>query len=155
MFFFLDCSTKIKTTDDGHFQALFFTNASMQASMKNWPDMLFIDSTYKLFNLGFTLYLIMVQTGSGRGEIVGVSILASETYDVMKWVAETFKEFNPKACLNTKSVMTDKDLTERAAFKKAFPSAQFLLCLFHTTKTFDRHLKKLPLTREERAYGFR
>ncbi|CAG5090795.1 Protein of unknown function [Cotesia congregata] len=113
------CSTKIKVTDDGNFQALFFTNTAMQNSMKNWPEMLFIDGTYKLFNLGFTLYLIMIQTGSGRGEIVGAAILASETSDVMKWVAETFKEFNREASAQTKTIMTDKDLTERSAFAES------------------------------------
>lgn len=100
------------------------------------------------------LYLIVVQNGSGRGEIAGAAIVTTESADNLKWIAKTFRDTNYEACKKTQCIMTDKDLTERAAFKEIFPDAKFLLCLYHTLKTFDRKLKKLNLTRDERSNCF-
>lgn len=51
--------------------------------------------------------------------------------------------------------MTDKDLTERQAFAKVFPKAQFSLCLFHTLKTFDRKLKSMKISKDEKCVSFK
>ncbi|XP_057328937.1 uncharacterized protein LOC130669843 [Microplitis mediator] len=126
----------------------------MKKSMTNWPEMLFIDGTYKLFNLGCALYLIMIQNGSRRGEIVAEAIVTSETAENIKWIARNFRELNEEACKKTTCIMTDKDLTERRAFAEVFPDTRFLLCLFHTLKTFDRQLKRMKLSKEERLGSF-
>lgn len=131
------------------------TNSDMQKSVTNWPEILFVDGTYKLFNLRYTLYLLLVQNGNGRGEIGGVAITASETAHVLEWIAKTFRENNSKACQNTKCIMTDKDLTERKAFEAVFPGIKFLLCLLHTLKSFDKQLKVLKLDHEERCRCFK
>ncbi|XP_074108513.1 zinc finger SWIM domain-containing protein 3-like [Cotesia typhae] len=139
------CITKVKASDRNEFEALFFTNSDMQKSVTNWPEILFVDGTYKLFNLRYTLYLLIIQNGNGRGEIGGVAITASETAHVLEWIAKTFRENNSKACQNTKCIMTDKGLTERKAFEAVFPGIKCLLCLFHTLKSFDKHTEKSKL----------
>lgn len=36
--------------------------------------------------------------------------------------------------------MVDKDLLERHHLKKSFPESKFLICVFHTLKTFQREI---------------
>ncbi|KAH0534730.1 hypothetical protein KQX54_007414 [Cotesia glomerata] len=60
----------------------------------------------------------MVQTGNGRGEIVGAAIIKNEDASTLQWVAKCFKQENSNACSKIRCFMSDKDLNERNAFIK-------------------------------------
>lgn len=83
------------------------------------------------------MFVIVFSLGST--EIVGVSLLAREDKESVRWLIGAFKENNgewPK----TRVILNDKEFTERVVFTDLFPSAQLEICLFHTFKTFRREV---------------
>lgn len=121
----------------------------MLRAMDAWPEIIFLDGTYKLFNLKFTLVLLQALSGTGRAEIVGVAIIPSEDRLTLTWIANMFKKHHGDSCSKMKCMMTDKDLTERNAFKEVYPGVIFYLCIFHTLKTFKKVVKNVKLDKEQ------
>ncbi|XP_044596136.1 uncharacterized protein LOC123273042 isoform X2 [Cotesia glomerata] len=146
------CSIHVLQEEEtNQFKGIYFCNDDMKKSMEAYPEMIFMDGTYKLFKLNFILFLLMVQTGNGRGEIVGAAVIKNEDAGTLEWVARCFKHENSNACSRIRCFMSDKDLNERNAFIKVFPrNIKFYLCLFHTLRTFERNIKKMSLENEEK-----
>ena len=101
--------------------------------------MIMLDATYKLLDLRMPLYLLLAIDGDGSSEIVGLFILAEEMQSVIESAVNIFKRFNPR-WTDTKVIMSDKDFTERDAFKNCFPEASFNICLYHTLQSFRREI---------------
>lgn len=93
----------------------------------------------------------MIEDGNCAREIVAMCLLISEEKDNLLWFINTFKEKNSNFH-RTRTIMTDKDLTERCLLKAAFPNANLILCVFHTLKTFRREItcEKLGITQSQR-----
>lgn len=125
----------------------------MRAAMAAWPEIVFIDGTYSIFNLGYILILLQVQNSMGRSEIVGVAIIPTEKQNVLEWVAQTFKEENSTAIPRMECLMTDKDLTERNAFREAFPDVTLYLYIFHTLRSLNRKMVNLKLGEKKYYYN--
>ena len=108
--------------------------------------------TYKLLHLRMPLYLLLAIDGDGSSEIVGMFILTEETQSVIESDVSIFKRFNPR-WTDTKVIMSDKDFTERDAFKNCFPEASLNICLYHTLRSFRREItcEKLGITSAERC----
>ena len=113
--------------------------------------MLCVDSTYKLLELRFPVYIFLVEDGNGQSEIAAVFLLLEETEVSIKAMIGVFKQHNPE-WPSTRVLMADKDLTEREALASEFPSAKLLICLFHTFRTFRREvvMDKLGITAGQR-----
>ena len=77
----------------------------------------FIDGTYDIFRLKYTLVLIAIVDSNGNTEIVGVGILNSETDENFQWLIDTFKAINEEACAKLQCVMGDKDGVARKIVK--------------------------------------
>ena len=110
-----------------------------------------VDAFYKLLHLRVPLYLLMAVDGNGSSEIVGLFILAEETQSVIKSAVTIFKRFNSR-WTDTKVIMSDKDFTERDAFKNCFPEASLNIRLYHTLRSVRREItcEKLGITSAER-----
>ena len=54
-------------------------------------------------------------------------------------MAASFKSHNSNWS-QTKVIISDKDFTERMVFKKEFPDASLIICLFHTLRTLKREV---------------
>ncbi|XP_064463415.1 zinc finger SWIM domain-containing protein 3-like [Ornithodoros turicata] len=91
------------------------------------------------------------EDSNGEAEVVCASILMNETKTALEWMFAQFKELNP-AWEKTKSVMTNKDMLERDVIKQNFPSANVIICVFHTLRTFHREVNytKMGITASER-----
>lgn len=139
-----DCEVLVK---DKVFEGLFFVTAQMKNVMEAFPEFVGIDATYKLLDLRAPLYLAVVENSQGQTEIVASCILMHETKDNLQWFMDSFKEKHP-SWPKIKTVMADKDLTERDVVKQSFPQAKVLICLFHTQRTFNREIttEKLGIT---------
>lgn len=87
-------------------------------------------------------------SSTGRAEIVGVAFIAWEDQHTLTWIATMFKKHHGDSCSRIKSMMTDKDLTERNTFKMVFPEVVFYLCIFHNLKTFQKNVQKFKLKKE-------
>ncbi|CAH0729997.1 unnamed protein product, partial [Brenthis ino] len=127
-------------------------NEEMRKAMSKWSDIVFWDSTYRLLNNNFVLSLFHVEDSNGFTRTVGVGLLANEEAETFKWLLTCFREANPEACLKIRSIMTDKDPSERAALREIFPEVNLLICSFHVQQIFHRQITvgKRGVTSEEK-----
>lgn len=103
------------------------------------PKVLLVDATYKLTDLRMPVYLLMAIDGNGQGKIVMICLTALENERAITEMVQGFKANNPR-WTETKVMMSDKDFTERAVFRKEFPQAALHICLFHTMRSFRREV---------------
>ena len=124
----------------------------MKAAFHAYPELVCIDATYKLLDLGLPTYLMLVEDSNGQSEIVAVCLLVTEDANSMTWMVDTFKKYN----VNWKKirvVMADKDIGERDILKQSLPNASVLICLFHTLRSFRREVtcEKMGITPGQRT----
>lgn len=135
-----DCSDiQLLVDEDEVFKGLYFQDERMKKYLEAFPEMLFIDGTYCLVDLKTATYIIMIEDGCGFSEIVAVCLLVDEDEHSINFFIETFKTRNP-AWKKVQVVMSDKDKTERKIFKKHFPDAKLMICLFHVFQIFNREV---------------
>ena len=119
----------------------------MKQVFSAYPELLCIDATYKLLELRFPLYLMLVEDGNGSSEIAAAFLLLEETEASMVKVMDVFKK-NNTAWESVRVIMTDKDVTERYVLANCFPNASLLICLFHTFRSFrcEISVEKMGIT---------
>ena len=144
--------TDIVVDMDNNFKGLFFQDDYMEDIYAHFPEILLVDATYKLLDLRMPVYLLMCIDGDGLSEIVAMFIVAEETKDVIQASVDLFKKHNP-SWDKTKVIMSDKDFTERDAFKACFPTASLSICLYHTLRSFRREItcEKMGISSAERS----
>ena len=132
-------------------QAIYFQTKEMKDTFKSYPEILFIDATYKLNDLRMPLYVLLTVDGNGESEIVCLWIVQNEEKGLITSLLVEFKKHNYNWSL-TKCVMSDKDMTERNVIKEQLPQANLLICLFHTLRSFRREIScdKLGISQSER-----
>ncbi|XP_044596692.1 uncharacterized protein LOC123273352 [Cotesia glomerata] len=122
-------------------KGIFFSTQDMRSDLSKWPEIVFLDGTYKLTNNDITFMVFLVEDGNGRGQIAGAALLSTEERDVLEWMLNAFKTTNEEACKKIKCFMTDKDLLERDVLKTVFPMVPTYICGFHSIKIFERVVK--------------
>ena len=118
---------------------IYFQDVEMKQIFSAYPELICIDTTYKLLELRFPVYIMLVKDGNGQSEIVAVFLLMEETEQSIKSMVGIFKNHNPQ-WEATRVLMADKDMTERNVLAAEFPSAERLICLFHTFRSFHREV---------------
>ena len=123
----------------------------MKDIFSSYPEILFIDATYKLLEIRFPVYLLLIEDGNGQSEIVAVFLLLEENETSIKSMITFFKKYN-SMWPSVRVVMSDKDITERDVIATEFPNAQLLICLFHCFQSFRRQItvNKLGITPGQR-----
>jgi len=124
----------------------------MKEAFQAYPELIFLDATYKLLELGLPVYIMLCEDSNGQSEIIAVCFLVKEDADSMKWMVDAFKKHNVE-CKNTRVVMADKDISERDVIKQCLPSVAVLICLFHTLRSFRREVtcEKMGITSGQRT----
>lgn len=122
----------------------------MQDIFRMYPEILFIDGTYKLLNIDMTVVILLVEDGNGFSEVVGVGILLGEDKENYKWMLEEFRKNNEEASQKVECIMSDKDIKERGVLSEVFPGTPLHICRFHTLQIFNRYLLGKNLTNEVR-----
>ena len=123
----------------------------MKSMFMSYPEVLFIDATYKLNDLRMPLYVLMAIDGNGESEIVCLWIVQNEDRSTLTSLFVEFKKHNESSSL-IQCVMTDKDMTERDVIRQQLPQAGLVICLFHTLRTMRREIscEKLGISQSER-----
>ena len=118
----------VQVYSDKHsnFQGLFFQDKIMKEVFKAYPELLFVNDTYKPLNLGFPTFFILFEDSNGQSEISAVCLLVNEDGDSIKWMFDTFKQHNDR-WEAIRIVMADKDLKERDVIKWHLPNAVVLI----------------------------
>ena len=142
---------EVNVDNDKNFKGLFFQDPQMISCFQAYPELLCVDATYNLLNLGLPTYLFLGEDSNGQSEIVAVSLLISEDAEGITWMLEAFKKFNV-AWESTRVIIADKDIQERDVFKRCIPQAMILICLFHMLRSFRREItcEKMGITSGQR-----
>ena len=124
----------------------------MKESFTAFPELICIDATYKLLELGFPVYVMVCVDSNGQTEVVAASILVTENAQSIAWMMNTFKQHN-EAWKKIRVIMADKDISERDVIKSSIPDAAVLICLFHTLRSLRRELtcEKMGITAGQRT----
>ena len=76
----------------------FFQNQHiMKDAFQAYPELLCLDATYKLLELGLPVYLMLCEDSNGMSEIVCVCLLVSEDTNSITWMMEALKQHNAHA----------------------------------------------------------
>ena len=146
----LGACVEVFSDEDSNLKGLYFQDRQMVEVFQAYPELLCIDATYKLLNLGLPGYLFLCEDSNGQSEIVGVCLLVSEDAVSMKWMLSAFQKHNVK-WPDTRVIMADKDIKERDVIKEVFPDVAVLICLFHTLRTFWREITSDRITMGQRT----
>lgn len=139
---------------DGSLELLCFASKEMISLYHQYPEVLFLDGTYKVNKHGYPLYYFMVQDISGRGRGVFYAFVSAETGPVIDRMVEEFV----KAVGDTRKtscVIDDKDANEIAALQKWMPNTPVLLCTFHVLKNFKMEIAEQLITVDMKEDIFR
>ena len=90
----IGASVEVYSDEDKNFKGLFFQDSQMKQAFKAYPELIFIDATYKQLEVGLPTYLLLCEDPNGQSEIIGVCLLVSEDASSMKWMMDTFKKSN-------------------------------------------------------------
>ncbi|KAH7962502.1 hypothetical protein HPB52_016536 [Rhipicephalus sanguineus] len=107
-----NCTVRVLADESNDLKAIFFQDEGMKRSFSNYPEIIFIDATYKLLETRMSCFLIVVEDGNGESEIVAVGLFMTEDGETLKWFFEVFKALNSKWD-SIKVTMADKDIKER------------------------------------------
>lgn len=67
----------------------------MLKSLGAFPEMLFLDGTYKLLQLNLSGVVIIVEDANGCSEAVAFGFFVSDDNDTYNWFLNTFKKHSP------------------------------------------------------------
>lgn len=98
--------------------------------LKDFPEVLLMDCTYKTNKYNMPLLTITGVTALRRSFSIGMAFLGKETVEEFQWVLSHLRCLYQKTRLRTLyTVVTDCDLALINAISIVFPSIQHLLCL--------------------------
>ncbi|KAH8027311.1 hypothetical protein HPB51_004223 [Rhipicephalus microplus] len=130
-------ATVIPITDESQeLRLLYVQTCQMHRMFEEYPEVLFLDATYRTNKHRMPLFVFMVEDGVSSSHVVAYAFVASEQQHVVSKLLETFVKENVKTS-ETNVVIIDKDFTEIAAIRETFnskPAVQH--CQFHVMKAF-------------------
>ena len=74
LYFYIGECVEILVTEDT-FSGTYFQDKEMNEIFVSYPEVLCIDATYKLLELRFPVYLMLIEDGNGQSEISCTSCL--------------------------------------------------------------------------------
>lgn len=129
-------------TDQKEIDYLFFQTSEMRRKMDEYPEVLSMDTTYKLNKNNMHLVVMQVVDNHGNGRTVGYCFVRRETKDIIKDTVKCLLDSNPDAVKKTQTVIVDKDYKEIENLRKLMPHVEVHLCYTHVKRQFERHSVK-------------
>lgn len=147
----LGATDDVCADEDDTLRGLVFQDVCMKDYTRSFPEVLFVDATYKLLDIRLPIYLTLCEDSMGNSEVVSVAMLSVEDEASLPWMFETLCMRNPEMD-RMRVIMTDKDIKEQQVLCRCFPNTS-LLCLFHTLRTFRREIpcEKLSISAGQRS----
>ena len=138
----------IKVDEDDRMQCIFIQSYFMVNWLKKFPEVLHIDSTFKVNVENYLLFIIMVQNGESKGVPIAYCLMNTDSKENIEFMYDMLKE-NNDLC-NTKCIIIDKDLTNVDVIRNYFENAKILLCSFHVLKYLKSYIHKLEVPIDQR-----
>ncbi|XP_065320617.1 uncharacterized protein LOC135928176 [Gordionus sp. m RMFG-2023] len=118
---------------------IFFQDRIMQQNLKRFPEVMFVDATYKLNNYGMPLFITLVVDGNGESQILSLWLVQSESYKCVKTMC-VYMKFHNNNLEDLEVIVADKDMADRHAFYDSFPGVSIHICIFHALRIFKREI---------------
>jgi len=83
-----DCSVMI-TEENAEIETIFFQTQQMRVTYEEYPELIFVDSTYKINQNRMALMVMMVVDGNGESGCIGLAFLRSESERCTKAALES------------------------------------------------------------------
>ena len=61
----------------------------MRDTFKAYPELLCLDATYKLLELGLPVYIMLNMDSNGQSEVIAVCLLVQEDANSIAWMVDT------------------------------------------------------------------
>ncbi|XP_064622580.1 uncharacterized protein LOC135484821 [Lineus longissimus] len=147
---FPDAFIRLKISEVGLVEAIFIQMPVMRDSFIKFPEVCFLDATYRVNEHKMPLFTLMVEDGLGHSIPAAHFLVPAEDQENIDHCFDLFKQSLPEGMLDkTTCVVIDKDLKEVNTIKKFFPGATIHLCLFHVLRCFQRATKDIPVATKE------
>lgn len=125
--------------ENNQLEGMFFQTENMRTWFSNYPEVVFIDATYKLNDRNMPLLFMCVMDGDGRTQIACLAVIKSENIQSLSKILKTFTEKNVNS-KNVRVVIMDKSFAEYNTVKTFFPQADIQICIFHVLQIFRREV---------------
>ena len=146
-----DSSIHIDVTSQNELRCILIQSKIMKDLVLRFPEILFVDGTYKLNCEGYPLYPIMCQDSNGRGRPVAYLWVKDESKESLTHAFHIFATYNKSILEKTKVLMVDKDFNEINCLKEVFTKAKVLLCTFHVIKYNKGKVQDLEIKRNQKS----
>ena len=124
-------------TPEKNLLMIFYQNPRMKALYQRYGVILFIDGTYNVNKNKYAVYLIVVRDCHGHSQIVAWAVLAHERFVLIDTFFDVFAKNNDVSI--NKTIVIDKDLTERKSIENHFPNSTVFYCKFHCIQSRSIH----------------
>lgn len=117
-------------------EAVVFCSSGMIHLYRHYKDMLILDTTFGLNRFNMPLLTLAGVDNNGKTVVFGFAFLKDESFDVKKWVFDTFLSFTGET---PEAVISDGCPAFAKAIRESFPLAKHYLCAWHIQLNLKRH----------------
>lgn len=144
-----DWMYEMQTNNQYQITHLFFSRGSTQNLLKDNPEVLTMDCTYKTNRFKMPLFVISGQTALNTTFYVAFCFLCTETIEDYIWALNRLKVLYTQLEIPALTVaITDMERGLMSALENVFPSTNHLLCLWHICKNVLAKCKRSFDTKE-------
>ncbi|XP_055355045.1 zinc finger SWIM domain-containing protein 1-like [Paramacrobiotus metropolitanus] len=129
---------------------VFLQTTVMKQTFTRNPEVIFLDSTYRINMEHYTLYAMVVQDENGFGQPVAIGFVDNERADTLGLFFDHVKEFTSAATSKVEAIFVDQDSTQIAVLQERFIDVPLLICAFHAIKTWKFQIAKEQLNVTEK-----
>ena len=137
-------SIQVKTQDGCTSSGLVFASTRGLQSLSQHGHLMLMDSTHNTNSLKWLLYTLLVREETGCWLPAGHVLTSGQDSAILAEALTLFWEWTEN-CWQLRYCLTDDSAAEQAAIQQTFPKkegeVQHLLCVVHSMRTIDQHLK--------------
>lgn len=129
------------TDEDNHLLNLFFAPELSIKYLKQYNNVILMDSTYKTNRFGLPLLNVVGVNSNYRTFTIGLAFMTNESESAFTWVLRNIEALFPTNAY-PKCIVTDRDLALMNASGCVFPNSKPILCKWHINKNITSRCKK-------------
>jgi hypothetical protein len=133
---------KVEYDNEGHVRSLFFAHPDSYQIIKENPDVMQIDATYKCNKFDMPLLHTVGVTCHGTIYDVCFGFMGGEDWKHYGWHIATMHEFFEWLKVKPKCFVTDHDTALKSALKACFPSVAQRRCIWHINQNVAAQARK-------------
>lgn len=133
----------LKVNSDQILDGIYIQSAYMKEWFQKYPEIIHIDSTFKINVENFQLFICLAQNANLHGVPVAYCFMRASTAENLDFFYSNLSKLNDLH--ETKAVIVDKDWNNIDRLTIYFTTARILLCTFHVLKYLKSYIDKLVM----------